>query len=187
MRIAFLIVTLIVSSLLGCAPTTKIEGATSQCKIVLGGKVTEAQMHNRQITFLHETSEILYFDLTTNTFVCAPKYNEQPHHAFEGNKAQTIYASASELHKNIRNVEFSQSAISEISTAAFAENFCKRIGFNYMFGISDNGTEVIGCQPSELVKSAIMFKKTTQNSAAITIASMGIYSPLINEQLNQSG
>ena len=187
MRIAFLIVTLIVSSLLGCAPTTKIEAAASQCKIVLGGKATAAQMHNRQITFQHETGEILHFDLTTNTFVCDLKHSERPLHVFEGNKAQTIYSSASELHQNIRNVDFSQSAMTEISTVTFAENFCKNIGFNYIFGISDNGTEVIGCQPSELVQSAIMFKKTTQNSAAITIASMGIYSPLINEQLNQSG
>ena len=84
-------------------------------------------------------------------------------------------------------MDFSQSAMTEISTVAFAENFCKNIGFNYIFGISHNGTEVIGCQPSELVQSAIMFKKTTQNTAAITIASMGIYSPLINEQLSQSG
>lgn len=186
MRVTFLIVIFIVSSLLGCAPTANFEVAAPQCKIVLDGEATAAQMHNRQITFQHETGEKLYFDLTTNTFVCAPKYNEQPLHAFEGNKAQSIYSSASELHQNIRNVDFSQSAISDISTAAFAENFCKRIGFKYMFGISDNGTEVIGCQPSELVQSAIMFKKTTQNSAAITIASMGIYSPLINEQLNQS-
>jgi hypothetical protein len=187
MRVAFLIVTLIVSSLLGCAPTADLEVAAPQCKITLDGEATAAQMHNRQITFQHETGEKSYFDLTTNTFVCAPKYNERPVHAFEGNKAQTIYASASELHQNIRNVEFSQSAMTEISTAAFAENFCKNIGFNYIFGISDNGTEVIGCQPSELVQSAIMFKKTMQNTATITIASMGIYSPLIDEQLNQSG
>ena len=91
MRIAFLIVTLIVSSLLGCAPTTKIEGATSQCKIVLGGKVTEAQMHNRQITFLHETGEILYFDLTTNTFVCAPKIQRTTaSRVREGNKGPEL-------------------------------------------------------------------------------------------------
>lgn len=186
MRIAFLIVTLIVSSLLGCAPTTNLEVAAPQCKIVLDGKATAAQMHDRQITFQHETGKKLYFDLTTNRFVCAPNHNEPPIQAFEGDKAQTIYASASELHQNIRNIKFSQSAVMEISTAAFAENFCKSIGFNYIFGISDNGTEVIGCQPSELVQSAIMFKKTTQNTPAITIASMGIYSPLINEQLNQS-
>lgn len=186
MRATLLIVTLISSTIFGCAPITNLVSAAPKCNLVLDGKATTAQMHDRQITFQHETDKILHFDLTTNKFVCDPKHSERPIHVFEGNKAQTIYASASELHQNIRNINFSQSPVTEISTATFAENFCKNIGFNYIFGISENGTEVIGCQPSELVQSAIMFKKTTQNTAAITIAAMGIYSPLINEQLNRS-
>ena len=138
------------------------------------------------IAFQNENTEIFHFDLTANQFVCAQDKDMRLLQKFQGEKAKTVYLSASELHQNIKNVNFSQSAATGLSTTEYAENFCKNIGFYYIFGISDQGSEVIGCQPSELTQSAIMFKKTSENKAPVTIAAMGIYTPIINKQLNSS-
>ena len=172
------------SSMLGCAPVTDSKVSKRQCNIALNGNVTKAQLSDRQIAFQHETSGVIYFNLSTNKFGCDREQNIRLLHAFEGTDASNIYLSASELHQNIKNINFSQSTMSSLSTADYAENFCKNIGFNYIFGLSDNGEEVIGCQPSELAQSAIMFKKTTETAKSVTIAALGIYTPIINNQLN---
>ena len=177
---------LLTSTLLSCAPTADLEVTAQKCKIDLEANVTNALVFDRQIAFQNENTEIFHFDLTANQFVCAQDKDMRLLQKFQGEKAKTVYLSASELHQNIKNVNFSQSAATGLSTTEYAENFCKNIGFYYIFGISDQGSEVIGCQPSELTQSAIMFKKTSENKAPVTIAAMGIYTPIINKQLNSS-
>ena len=172
------------SSMLGCVPATDLKVSERQCKVALNGDVTKAQLSDRQIAFQHKISGIIYFNLSTNKFGCDREQNIRLLHAFEGTDASNIYLSASELHQNIKNVNFSQSTMSAPNIANYAENFCKNIGFNYIFGVSDNGEEVIGCQPSELAQSAIMFKKTTETAKSVTIAALGIYTPIISNQLN---
>lgn len=172
-------------TLASCAPDLISITSLGNCDV--NDKITPSKLEvlKNRYTFTSTSSGYRNFDLINNKFTCDQYNPEAPLHAFTNGEAQVVYEAAIEITNGNQKVNIHQSAQTKQTALQFAEKMCRDIGFSFLFGIDDPDDMIIGCQLSEAVTSAIMFKKGKSDGVGpVTIAALPLYTPIIKKYMN---
>ena len=174
-----LIILLII--LTACSPVNFVELGTPKCNLNAAIDINAAEFRKDGLVFRAKGQNFKAFNLSSNEFTCDFPQSSDYLHRYEDAAAQKIYSDALILSEGSRKIELFSKKYSGKTFEKAAEDFCKSIKFDFMFGLSTEKGPVVGCQISKDATSAVMIKQDTNTPGNLRIAALKLYSPILAE------
>ena len=134
--------------------------------------------------FFDDSHSYRAFNLETNRFQCTNRAIANEVKRFDSARSKEMYGSAVRLENGEKSVKFFVTNSNGQSLQLQAEEICRKIGLNYLFGERRDNSGVVGCQATKNSLSAVMFRINNNDDRSITVAAMAIYAPIISQQIN---
>lgn len=178
-KFCFLVMGLVLAS---CSSNRSDVIETSACGDIKDFTATQAQYYPDMIR-LSGNERAVSLDLTQNQMSCrAP--TDPILFSFEGLTAQYVQAHVTKFVAGTGTIHVRQVVKPQSQPFAdFVTSTCRALKLPFTFSVDQNETRVIGCQSTDLSKSAVMWRKSKTSEAMVEIAALPIYTPVLDQVL----
>jgi len=179
MHVRRFFLTTLLLTLNACSPAMMREIMSPECNLGTSLEVVSAEFNATNIFFRDSKNLSKVFSLSTNEFSCSIPNDSITIHKFINDDAKYIYQEAIKLSNGINDVELFSHRPASSSFEKAAEEFCKKVKFDFMFGVDTERGPVAGCQLSKENVSAVMMRRDAENAKNLSIAALKLYSPIL--------
>lgn len=165
--------------LVACGSVDETVTSSKNCGGLGDFKAKRVQYFSNMIQVLGINRSVA-FDLITNEMTCR-KPEGEPFAEFTGEPAEQVQQDIQNFLDGSSDIKLRQVPKSgDTSFADFVGQTCEKLSLPFVFSVERPGSTIVGCQTTDLSKSAVMWKQSDQRNTVVEIASLPIYGPLLD-------